>query len=82
MWWLFYPSKSLDLNPIKHFWLKLKKIIFEMHPKLLIIGRGTEAHKYMLVKVIHKAIAVFNNEAQWDFPATLIKSMPRRLAAV
>ena len=64
VWWLPYPSKSLDLNLIKYFWLKLKEIIFEIYPKLLIIGRGTEAYKYILVKAIHEAIAMFNNKAQ------------------
>ena len=45
-------------------------------------GRGAEARKYMLVEVIHKVMAVFNGEAQWDFLAKWIESMPRRLAAV
>ena len=57
-------------------------MIFEIYPELLIIGRGAEARKYTLVKVIYEAMAVFNYEAQWDFPAKLIESMPRRLAAV
>ena len=35
-----------------------------MHPKLLIMGRGAEARKYMLVKIIYKVMAVFNNKAQ------------------
>ena len=82
VWWLPHPAKSPDLNPIKHFWLKLKESIFEMHPELLTMGRGAEARRNALVEAIHEAMAVFNGEAQWDFLAILIESMPRRLAAV
>ena len=53
-----------------------------MYLKLLIMGRGAEACKYILVKIIHKVIAVFNSEAQWDFSVKLIKFIPRRLATV
>ena len=35
-----------------------------MHPKLLIMGRGTEARKYILIKIIYEVITVFNDEAQ------------------
>ena len=57
-------------------------MIFKIYPKLLIIGRGAEARKYILVEAIYKVMAVFNSEAQWDFPVKLIEFMPRWLAAV
>ena len=53
-----------------------------MHLKLLIIERGTEAHKYILVEAIYKVITIFNSEAQWDFLVKLIKFIPRRLVTV
>ena len=46
------------------------------------MGRGIEARKNTLVKVIHATIAVINGWEEWDLPAKLIASMPRRLVAV
>ena len=82
VWWLPHPAKSLDLNPIEHFWLKLKELIFCMYPELLTMMRGPEARKDALEAAVHEAMAVINGYEQWDFPAKLIESMPRRLAAV
>ena len=82
VWFLPHPAKSPDLNPIEHFWLKLKELIFQMHPELLAMIRGAEARKDQLEITIHEAMAVFNGMEQWDLPAKLIMSMPKRLAAV
>ena len=46
------------------------------------MGGGIEAHKNALVKAIYVTMAVINGWEEWDLPAKLIASMPRRLAAV
>ena len=82
VWWLPHPGKSPDLNPIEHFWLKLKELVHSMHPELMTMGKRAEARKDALETAVHQAMAVFNGFEQWDLPAKLIASMPDRLAAV
>ena len=82
VWYLPHPAKSPDLNPIEHFWLKLKELLYKLHPELLDMGGGVETRKDALVEAIHKTVAVINGWEEWDLPAKLIESMPRRLAAV
>ena len=43
---------------------------------------GAERQKHALVAVIHATMVEINGYKQWDLPARLIASMPRRLAAV
>ena len=43
---------------------------------------GVEAHKNILIKVIYVTIAIINRWEEWDLPAKLIASIPRRLAVV
>ena len=74
--------KSPDLNPIKYFWLKLKELLHKWHPELRTMRGGVKKKKDTLIKAIHQTIAVINGGDQWDLPAVLIESMPRRLAAV
>ena len=46
------------------------------------MGEGVEAHKNALIKAIYISIAIINGWKEWDLPAKLIASMPRRLAVV
>ena len=82
VWYLPHPAKSPDLNPIEHFWLKLKELLHRLHPELKTMGRGVDARKDKLVEAIHATIAEINGWDQWDLPAKLIASIPKRLAAV
>ena len=82
VWYLSYLAKSSDLNAIKHFWLKLKKLLHKLYFELEIMGGDIEARKNTLIKVIYATMAVINGWEEWDLPAKLIASMPRRLAAV
>jgi transposase len=38
-----WPPYSPDLNPIKHIWHHLKKLVLQMHPELEDIGKGDDA---------------------------------------
>ena len=82
VWYLPHPAKSPDLNLIKHFWLKLKELLYRLHPELKTMGGGVEARKDKLVEAIHATMAENNGWDQRDLPAKLIASMPKRLAAV
>ena len=82
MWFLPHPAKSLDLNPIEHFWLKFKELLHKLHPELKHMKGGIKRRKDALVEAIHHTMAEINGWEQWDLPAKLIASMPRRLAAV
>ena len=82
VWYLSYPVKSLDLNPIKYFWLKLKELLHRLYPELKIMGGGVEARKNKLVKAIYTTIAKINGWDQWDLLAKLIAFMPKRLVAI
>ena len=46
------------------------------------MGGGVEARKNALIKAIYAIMTVINGWEEWDLPAKLIASMPRRLAAV
>ena len=74
---LSYLDKSLNLNPIKHFWRKLKKLVCELHFELETMDLVSA-----LKQALHYAMAVINGFEQWDLPAKLIASMPKRRAAV
>ena len=82
VWYLSYPAKSPNLNTIKYFWLKLKKLLYKLYPELKIMGGGVEARKDTLIEVIYVIIAIINEWEEWDLPVKLIVSMPRRLVAV
>ena len=82
VWYLPHPAKSPDLNPIEHFWLKLKELLHELHPELETMGGGVDKRKDALVEALHHTMAVINGFEGWDLPAKLILSMPKRLAAV
>ena len=82
VWFLPHPGKSPDLNVIEHFWWKLKELVHKLHPELDTMGRSKDARINALERAVHEAMAAFKEEMQWDFPATLVASMPRRLAEV
>ena len=82
VWYLPHPAKSPDLNPIEHFWLKLKELLHRWHPELKTMRGGVEKRKDALEKAIRQTINRINGWDQWDLPAKLVASMPRRLAAV
>ena len=82
VWFLPHPAKSPDLNPIEHFWLKLKELLHKLHPELRTMGGGVERRKDTLVEAIDHTMAVINGYEEGDLPARLIACMPRRLAAV
>ena len=82
VWFLPHPAKSPDLNPIEHFWLMFKELLHQLHPELMTMRGGVEKRKDALVEAIHHTMAEINGWDQWDLPAKLIESMPRRLAAV
>ena len=75
-------AKSPDLNTIKYFWLKLKKLFYKLYSELEIMGEGVEAYKNTLIKVIYATMAVINGWEEWDLPAKLIAFMSRRLVVV
>ena len=82
VWYLPHPGKSPDLNPIEHFWLMFKQLLHKLHPELMDMGGGVERRKDVLVEAIHHIMAEICGWDEWDLPAKLIESMPRRLAAV
>ena len=82
VWMLPHPGKSPDLNPIEHFWWKLKELVHELHPELETMGLSKDARIDALEQAVHHAMTVINGFEQWDLPAKLIASMPKRLAAV
>ena len=57
-------------------------MLHKLYSKLEIMGGGVKARKNILVKAIYVTMAVINGWEEWDLPAKLIASMPRRLAAV
>ena len=46
------------------------------------MGEGVEARKDKLVETIYATMVEINGWDQWDLPAKLIASMPKRLVAV
>ena len=46
------------------------------------MGGSIKTYKNILVKVIHATITIINGWEEWDLPAKLIASMPRRLVVV
>ena len=42
VWWLPNPPRSPDLNPIEHFWLRLKEAVHRIHPELISMQGGKE----------------------------------------
>ena len=60
MWYLPYPAKSPDLNPIKYFWLKFKELLHKLYSKLKTIDGGVDTRKDKLVKAIYTTIAKIN----------------------
>ena len=75
-------AKSPNLNTIKYFWLKLKKLFYKLYPKLKIIGGNIKTYKNTLIKVIHITIIIINRWEEWDLLTKLIASMPQRLVVV
>ena len=47
-----WPPYSPDLNPIKHFWYRLKKLVYTRHPELLGIDRSLDKVRKIIIKVI------------------------------
>ena len=77
MWTIKWPPYLLDLNPIKHLWWALKRIVYKLYPELAIIGES-EANLELLRKALKKAWKKLPN----SLLRSLIWSMPRRLEAV
>ena len=82
IWVVEHPPYSPDLNPIEHLWIKVKEMVFELHPELKTMAGGKEARKNALKQAIKQAFDLIQDTNQWDLPSKLIASMPVRLQAV
>lgn len=72
-----WPPYSPDLNPIEHLWWALKKKLHQLHPEFDHIGDSEEEWEAFELG-LHKAWAAIPD----SLISQLIRSMPRRLAAV
>ena len=82
VWYLPHPARSPDLNAIEHLWWKLKELVHRIAPELRTIEGGKPARKEALKAAIRAAFDQLTADPEWDLPAILAHSMPKRLAAV
>ena len=82
VWSLPHPPTSPDLNPIEHLWFRIKELVHKRHPELMTMRGGKDTRKYALKQAIREAFVEITADNEWDLPAILLASMPRRLAAV
>ena len=72
-----WPPFSLDLNPIEHIWVHLKRTVMKMHPKIEFIRGGKEVVARALGKALQEAWRALPQEL-FD---SLIRSMEDRVKA-
>jgi transposase len=72
-----WPPYSPDLNPIEHLWPRLKEVLYDLHPEILLIT-SLEAQKKALIEYLPEAW----QRVKTDVMKAVIDSMPRRLQAV
>ena len=75
MEWPFY---SLDLNPIKHFWYRLKELVLKYHPELLEVSGDNNKVREAIIKAM---IDVWPKVGR-ELMNNLIDSMTTRVNAV
>jgi len=73
-----HPPYSLDLNPIEHAWVELKKRLHQQYPRIGNTPGGKQAVKNKLAQVLPLVWETIPEE----FFEKLWKSIPRRVAAV
>ena len=73
-----WPPYSPDLNLIKHLWFLLKKKVYEIYPDIEQVSGLKENKQEKLWKALFEAWQLIDKEILH----MLIKSMPRRIAAV
>jgi len=72
-----WPPYSLDLNPIKHLWPRLKELIYELRPDLDSITNKQEQQR-VLIEVLPQAWLRIDRK----IIDGVLDSMPKRLQAV
>ena len=73
-----WPLYSSDLNLIEHLWFLLKEKVYEVYPDIEQVSGLKENKQEELWKALFEAWQLIDNEIL----RMLIKSMPRRIAAV
>ena len=73
--WLPY---SPDLNPIKHLWFRLKKLVYKVRPDIEEVGSDVEHVREVLYNALEQAWVRIEGKVMED----LVKSIERRIKAV
>ena len=82
IWYFFHFARNPNLNAIKHLWWKLKELVHKIAPEFQMIEGNKPAKKKTLKAAIKVAFDQLTVDPEWDLPAILAYSMPKRLAAV
>ena len=82
VWSLSHPPRSPDLNPIEHFWMRLKEAVHRLHPELISMQGGREKLIAAMRQAVRDAMAEIEAIGLYDLPAKCIESMPRRFEAL
>lgn len=73
-----HPPFSLDLNPIEHVWVHLKRLLHQLYPDIAYTKGKPEKVKVRLAEVL----PLVWDELPEELFENLWRSMPRRVAAV
>ena len=82
VWSLPHPPRSPDLNPIEHFWMRLKEAVHRLHTELISMQGGHDKLIAAMRQAVRDAMAEIEAIGLYDFPAKCIESMPRRFEAL
>ena len=73
-----WPPYSPDLNPIKHLWFWLKKLVYTVRPDIEEVGGDAEHVREELYEALEKAWTLIDPKLMED----LVRSMKRQVKAV